>query len=103
MDDCRTLTEFLKFNGFEPDIYLRGLVSTAMDKILGFAPSDASPVGFLKRTSEGFEGTLRLISQQGTFAAKVLASTPAEAVMRMNERIFEQIRSWHTSRMISPM
>ena len=102
MNDCHEHAEFLKFRGFEPDSCLRGLVSTAMDRILGFAPSDASPAGFLHRTSEGFEGTLSLISQQGVFAAKVLASTPAEAVLRMNERVFEQIRKWQSSRVIIP-
>jgi hypothetical protein len=91
----------VEFAGFEPDNGVRKSICQTLDVILGCAPSDASSSATMRKTREGFEGSLRLNSQAGTFAARVFASNPVEAMQRLNERIFEQIRSWRSHRRLA--
>lgn len=88
----------VEFAGFEPDSCLRGTVCHNLEIIMGCAPSDAEPRASVRKTQEGFEGSLRLNSSQGTFSADVKAANPLEAMQRLNERIFEQIRCWRLAR-----
>ena len=92
------LVSQIEFKGFEPDEGLRGKFREVFDRIMGSAPSDATPVASLKKIGERFEGFVQLKSQQGTFVARVLTENPFEALQSLNERIFEQIISWRGAR-----
>lgn len=90
----------IEFTGFEPDRNLKGAISRTFDAILNSAPSDSEPLARLQRTAEGFKGFLRLSSLQGIFTVEAVGREPLEMIVRLRDRMGEQIGSWRGGRRI---
>jgi hypothetical protein len=88
----------VEFAGFEPDHSLKGTISRTLDAILGSAPSDSEPRALLSRTKEGFKGILRLNSRQGIFSVEATGRDAVELLVRLKDRMGEQIGSWRGGR-----
>lgn len=93
-------TQTFEFIDFEPSENLIGRAMEKLGRIFGESPSDSSTQAFVKKTKQGFEGSLHVHSAVGIFVADVIGDDPSKVVDRLAIKIRSQLRIWKRERSI---
>lgn len=92
------MTSQFHFKNFEADETIKSFASLAMNRILDFAPSDATGVALLEKKDEGYHCSFEIYSRQGPFIANVIRPTALEAISTAERRLKKQVERWHVRR-----
>ncbi len=90
-----------EFVGFEPSAGVISRVSEQLSRVFGESPSDSTAFTLIKKTSFGFEGSLKIRSAAGTFVAHVIGDDPLSVVRRLSRKIRSQLRLWKRERIFA--
>lgn len=82
------------FRGFQPTPELQRHSDLALGELLELAPPDASSLGSVEFTPEGYVARLDVYSKQGPFLADRVALSPQEALDLVMAEIRTQLNQW---------
>ena len=88
----------LRYYGFAPSNYVRGLFQTVCDQIAETAPNDASLRGAIHRGDESFQGLIRISAQAAEFSAFASAKDINKLAQKLSVKIANQIKKWKNER-----
>ncbi len=89
-------TRFVFMGLEDPD--LERSATLRLSRLMDGAPYDSSAAALLKKAENGFWASIDIYSTHGPFAARVTATTAAEAINRAISKISECLENWRTKR-----
>src|SRR5579885_3616410 len=85
------------FMGLE-DPELERSASLRLSRLMDGAPYDSSSAALLRKAENGFWASIDIYSTHGPFAARVSATTAAEAINKALTKVSERLENWRAKR-----
>lgn len=93
----------VRYYGFSPSTYVRGLFKQILEQITDTAPNDSNVRGAIHRGDESFQGLIRVCSAAGEFSAFASAKDVTKLAQKLSIKMSNQIRKWKSSRTLGEL
>lgn len=88
-----------KFEGFEPTSDIKALAKDVLWHVEEKAPSQSFHHAILKKTDEGYTGSIKVSSQVGIFEAEFSDRTPETVLETLYKKIKKDLSLWKKDRL----